>query len=115
MRLRWLILVGASGLIIAWWFANLSAAYVAVFGCLVLRGLRIVQLRLESDLEMHTSLYRAATAGRAVDDRAQLLMSRRHKLVEKVCEATDAHERGELKLQLIKTNEALSKALGFES
>jgi hypothetical protein len=113
MRLRWLILVGAAGLVAAWWCANLLAAYVTVFGCLVLYGQRVTQFHLESKI---TSLAKSATERRASADghpQLQVLMLRRQKLIRKLNETNDAQNRNEFLLELIKIHEAL-RALGFE-
>ena len=48
MRLRWIIVAGVIGLAVAWWFANIAAAFVTVFGCLILYGLRVISVQLDA-------------------------------------------------------------------
>jgi hypothetical protein len=112
MRLRWVILVGAFGLVTAWWCANLLAAYVTVFGCLVLYGQRIIQFHLESVPPLPKSV--TETRG-ATEDHPQLelLVLRRQKLIRKLNETNDSQNRNEFLLELAKIHEEL-KALGFE-
>jgi hypothetical protein len=52
MRIRWIILAGAVGLLIAWHFENLVAAYVAAFGCLILLGLRSIRIKLDERADL---------------------------------------------------------------
>jgi hypothetical protein len=47
MQLRWIIVAGAVGLAVAWWVANIAAAFVAVFGCMVLYGLRVISVQID--------------------------------------------------------------------
>jgi hypothetical protein len=47
MRFRWIIVVGAVDLVIAWWRENLTATYVAAISCMILYGLRVIGLQLE--------------------------------------------------------------------
>ncbi|MDB5609708.1 MAG: hypothetical protein JWP25_6608 [Bradyrhizobium sp.] len=56
MRIRWIIVAGAIGLLIAWHFENLVAAYVAVFGCLILLGLRSISLKLDEGVDVDDDL-----------------------------------------------------------
>jgi hypothetical protein len=47
MRLRWIIVAGAVGLGVAWWEASLVAVYIAMIGCMILYGLRVISLQLD--------------------------------------------------------------------
>jgi hypothetical protein len=117
MRLRWLILFGAIGMIVAWHHADLGAAYITVVGCLILRGLRIVQLRLKPETAGGVTVQPrpVAAAASTLESRTQLLILRRQKLAEKLRAATLAQERGQLQFELTVLDEALCKALGFDS
>jgi hypothetical protein len=47
MRLRWIIVAaGVVGLAVAWWEASFLAVYVAMIGCMILYGLRVISLQL---------------------------------------------------------------------
>ncbi len=52
MRLRWIIGVGAIGLMIAWWYQNFVAVYVTVSSCMILYILRVISLQLEERLQL---------------------------------------------------------------
>jgi len=49
MRLRWIIVAGVIGLAVAWWFANIAAAFVTVFGCMILYRLRLISSQLQKE------------------------------------------------------------------
>jgi hypothetical protein len=49
MRLRWIIVAGAVGLMIAWREASLVAVYVAMIGCMILYGLRAIRVQLQKE------------------------------------------------------------------
>jgi hypothetical protein len=111
MRLRSLIPLVAAGLAVAWWYENLAAAYVAIFGSLILRGLRIVQFNVDP-----VSSARAASsepqASNAVKDPASSLILQRRAAVEKLGKSSDPRRRSALQLELAKIDEALL-VLGF--
>ena len=46
MRLRWIIVAGVVGLAIAWCEASFLAVYIAMIGCMILYGLRVISLQL---------------------------------------------------------------------
>jgi hypothetical protein len=48
MKLRWIIVVGGAGLLIAWWQRDLSMALITVSTCLILVTVRNVVLRLSA-------------------------------------------------------------------
>jgi hypothetical protein len=52
MRLRWIIVGGGAGLLIAWQQGNLLIAVITVSTCLILMAVRNVMLRL-SALEIY--------------------------------------------------------------
>jgi hypothetical protein len=47
MRVRWILLAGVIGFLIAWRYENLVALYVTAFGCLILLGLRRISSQLD--------------------------------------------------------------------
>jgi hypothetical protein len=48
MRLRWIIVAGVIGLAVAWWFANIAAAFVTVFGCVIQYELRVISVQINA-------------------------------------------------------------------
>ncbi|MGM4932771.1 hypothetical protein [Tardiphaga sp. 619_E2_N8_5] len=51
MRVRWIIVAGAIGLLAAWWYQNLVAAYITVFSCLILFALRVISVKMSPTVE----------------------------------------------------------------
>ncbi|MET4426404.1 hypothetical protein ABIB87_009032 [Bradyrhizobium sp. JR18.2] len=47
VRLRWIMLAGSIGALIAWRYENFVALYVTAFGCLILLGLRRIGTKLD--------------------------------------------------------------------
>jgi hypothetical protein len=43
MRIRWIALVWIAGIVVAWRYDNLSAGFVATFGCLIVFALRAIE------------------------------------------------------------------------
>jgi hypothetical protein len=111
LRLRWLILVGAAGLAIAWWHANLTEAYVTIFSCLILYSLRLIQYRLEIDPSA-SNLTPVTKVVAAAEEQTLALMLRRQALALKLNDPTHTKNRNQIKLELIEIDDAL-RALGF--
>jgi hypothetical protein len=49
MRLRWIIVAGVVGLAMAWCEASFLAVYIAMIGCMILYGLRVISQLGERD------------------------------------------------------------------
>jgi hypothetical protein len=47
MRLRWIIVTGVDGFVVAWWEASFLVLYVGMIGCMILYGLREITLQLD--------------------------------------------------------------------
>jgi hypothetical protein len=45
MRLRWIIIAGLIGLVVAWREASLVGLYIAMIGCMILYALRTISLQ----------------------------------------------------------------------
>jgi hypothetical protein len=111
MRLRSLILVIAAGLAVAWWYENLAAAYITIFGSLILRGLRIVQFNVEPVSAARVASFELP-ARNAVEDPANAVILQRRRVVEKLDKTSDRKQRDELQRELTSIDVALN-AFGF--